>query len=156
MKVFLMTRINLIPVNELSDQHLIAEYRELPRVLKQDIDIKDAPYRFVLGKGHCKWAKSHSFYILNRYKELLNEMKYRGFKTNYSYDDLVGLCDKDDNYKPNYNEIFISRCRISERICMKPEWYKWTKREIPEWVLWDLWMMNLKRVHKNLEIYAYA
>lgn len=29
-----MTRINVIPVSELSDQHLIAEYRELPRVLK--------------------------------------------------------------------------------------------------------------------------
>ena len=32
-----MTRINVIPPAELSDQHLIAEYRELPRVLKQNI-----------------------------------------------------------------------------------------------------------------------
>ena len=31
-----MTRINLIPVKELSDQHLIAEYREIPRVIKQE------------------------------------------------------------------------------------------------------------------------
>lgn len=29
-----MTRINVVPVEELSDAWLIAEYRELPRVLK--------------------------------------------------------------------------------------------------------------------------
>jgi len=28
-----MTRINLLPVKELSDQHLMAEYRELPRIV---------------------------------------------------------------------------------------------------------------------------
>ncbi len=27
-----MTRINLIPVHELTDQHLMAEYRELPMI----------------------------------------------------------------------------------------------------------------------------
>lgn len=27
-----MTRINLIPPAQLSDQHLLAEYRELPRI----------------------------------------------------------------------------------------------------------------------------
>lgn len=27
-----MTRINLLPASELTDQHLIAEYRELPRI----------------------------------------------------------------------------------------------------------------------------
>ncbi len=29
-----MTRINLIPVEELTDQHLMAEYRELPMIAK--------------------------------------------------------------------------------------------------------------------------
>lgn len=32
-----MTRINLIPVKELSDQHLIREYQELPRCIKKKI-----------------------------------------------------------------------------------------------------------------------
>jgi hypothetical protein len=27
-----MTRINLIPVNELTDQHLLAEHREIKRI----------------------------------------------------------------------------------------------------------------------------
>lgn len=27
-----MTRINVVPVTELTDKHLLAEYRELPRI----------------------------------------------------------------------------------------------------------------------------
>lgn len=84
-----MTRVNCIPVWELADQHLIAEYRELPRCIKQDIYIGDAPEAYCLGKGHMKWAKSHSVYLIVRYYKLCEEMKHRGFKTNYSYGDLV-------------------------------------------------------------------
>ena len=51
-----MTRINLIDVEELSDQNLLAEYRELPRCIKQDINTDDAPDKYTLGKGHMKWA----------------------------------------------------------------------------------------------------
>lgn len=29
-----MTRINVVPVSELVDKHLVAEYRELPRIYK--------------------------------------------------------------------------------------------------------------------------
>lgn len=51
-----MTRINVVPVFELSDQHLMAEYRELPRVIKQKINTTDAPRLYKLGLGHVKWA----------------------------------------------------------------------------------------------------
>lgn len=44
-----MTRINVVPTNELSDAWLIAEYRELPLVLKGNFSIKDAPNRHKLG-----------------------------------------------------------------------------------------------------------
>lgn len=40
-----MTRINLVPVEELSNQHLVAEYRELPRCIKQKINTECAPER---------------------------------------------------------------------------------------------------------------
>lgn len=49
-----MTRINVVPVEELSDAWLIAEYRELPRVLNGNFSIKDAPNRYKLGTGHVK------------------------------------------------------------------------------------------------------
>ena len=56
-----MTRINIINVSELTDQHLIAEYREItmvPAALNRTInsrnglDINKIPKEFTLNKGH--------------------------------------------------------------------------------------------------------
>lgn len=52
-----MIDINVVPVSWLSDLWLRAEYRELPRCIKQLIRIDDAPERYVLGRGHMKWLK---------------------------------------------------------------------------------------------------
>lgn len=43
-----MTRINLTLVSELTDQHLMAEYRELPRVFgaSPKVDVDDIGYDF--------------------------------------------------------------------------------------------------------------
>ena len=137
-----MTRINLIPVSELSDQHLIAEYRELPRIIKQKINIKDAPARYCLGKGHVKWARKHSIFCLVRYEQLCEEMKYRGFKVNFSFEDLKNfwIDDTINNYDTYHlyfkepEEVELSRDRIKEKIKQKKDWYKWTNREKPEYV----------------------
>jgi deoxyribonuclease (pyrimidine dimer) len=129
-----MTRVNLIDVRELSDQHLVAEYRELPRCIKQSINTLDAPVVYCLGKGHVKWAKKHSVFLLKRYKDICEEMTYRGFKVNYPHEDLVEYCKnnckKDDfnDYVPTEEDIKISRKRIIEKINQNLTWYKWTNR----------------------------
>ena len=82
--IFYMTRINVIPVFELSDQHLIAEYHELPRVIKQKIDTSGAPGGFVLGTGHMRWARAHWKYTCDRFCEICDEMEYRGFNVNFA------------------------------------------------------------------------
>ena len=134
-----MTRINVVPVEELSDQHLIAEYHELPRVIKQNINISDAPDKYVLGKGHVKWAKRHSFYVLSRYVLIVNEMAFRGFRMNYR------AFDEDDSAEPQYvqvgaedynvtqDDIELNRQRIRGKIAAKPDFYRWTKRTQPNW-----------------------
>ncbi len=135
-----MTRINLVPVEELSDQHLIAEYRELPRVIKQNIDISNAPDRYCLGKGHIKWAKKHTIFILYRYGEICDEMKYRGFKFNYKWSDLAYYamqhCSYEihNMYSVNNEDIKLSRDRIIEKIQQKPTRYRWTNRPKPDYV----------------------
>lgn len=133
-----MTRINVIPVSELSDQHLIAEYHELPRVLKQDINITDAPEKYCLGKGHMKWARRHIVFIKRRYLQIIKEMKYRSFKTNWTLDDnivhgqFIELLAQD--YYENPEDIELNRQRIREKFNMKPNWYRWTKRTKPSWL----------------------
>ena len=137
-----MTRINVVPVSELSDQHLIAEYRELPRVIKQDIDVSDAPKKYCLGKGHMKWARKHVKFILKRYKELCDEMEFRGFKVNYSWSVLVfmsvywGSTSEDyyNDYKITRKDLTLNRNRLIEKYCMKSNWYRWTKREKPKYM----------------------
>lgn len=133
-----MTRINVISVKELSDQHLIAEYRELPRALKwKNMDISDAPDKYCLGKGHVKWARKHWRTTLKRYQELISEMVYRGFNPKYHWADLVSSCVsipvsiEESCYQPTIVDLRLNRDRIIERYKMKPSWYRWTKRRKP-------------------------
>lgn len=55
-----MTRINCVPVEELHQKHLVAEYRELPCVFKlAEAAAKRggvvAPDEYTLGAGHVKY-----------------------------------------------------------------------------------------------------
>ena len=136
-----MTRINLIPVEELSDQHLLAEYRELPRVIKQEVKIDNIPTKYVLGRGHVKWAKYYSVFTLRRYLEITWEMTYRGFKVNYPYHKLYeyylanSYNEKYTNwYYTTGEDVRLSRNRIIEKLKQKPDWYRWTNRDKPDYI----------------------
>lgn len=130
-----MTRINLVSVKMLPDQHLIAEYRELPRVIKQNMNLKDAPEKYCLGKGHMKWGRKHSLFCLKRFKDICEEMTYRGLTVNYPYNELERYYTKNcpDNIKNDYiptdDDLKLSKERIIQKISLKPNWYRYTKRE---------------------------
>lgn len=69
----------------LTDQWLIAEYRELPMVVGSlrvnGWKIKSEAFkRFDLGKGHINWFKSRLLYLFRRHEEVKKEMVSRGFK----------------------------------------------------------------------------
>ena len=136
-----MTRINLIPTAELSDQHLVREYNELPRCIKQDLNVSDAPRNYTLGKGHMKWGRLHIQFLLDRYFELCKEMEYRGFKTNYPHCQLYLYAQENvsiqllNQYQPTEDDIKLSRDRIIEKISQKPTWYRWTNRPKPSYVI---------------------
>lgn len=130
-----MTRINLVPVQELSDQWLIAEYRELPRALKGNISIKDAPNHYVFGKGHMKWARKYALFTSKRMKEIVEEMHYRGFKTNFSADLSKYITNELKNeYTPSLADLKLSRDRLIFKFNKKPNFYRWTKRNKPEYL----------------------
>lgn len=135
-----MTRINLIPVEELSDQHLIAEYKELPRCIIQDINILDAPRIYTLGKGHMKWARRNWYFLLNRFSLICSEMDYRGFKRKYSAKDLYDYFYSHYKFEkivyiPSSVDLKISRDRIKEKLFLKPAFYKWTNRNKPDYII---------------------
>ena len=83
-----MTRINILPPSELTDQHLIAEYREifmvgsaLQRSLRSPNWKKieeNLPKEFKLNTGHVKFFYNKGKYLHKRYLNLIAEMKSRG------------------------------------------------------------------------------
>ena len=135
-----MTRINIVNPSELTDQHLVAEYREifmvgsaLQRSLKsKSWDIKSIPQRYTLNKGHVKFFYNKGKYLSNRYDELRKEMKSRGmnpdssrvFKREQWPDELW------NDWTPTLSEQKIIRQRIREKIQQKPEWYRHTKYKL--------------------------
>lgn len=80
-----MTRINAgMPVRSLCDEHLLAEHREIKRIPNSKL-YGEPPKKFTLGKGHVTFFKDKGLYTLNRYVEIHNECKLRGFTvTDYS------------------------------------------------------------------------
>ncbi|MCB8893586.1 pyrimidine dimer DNA glycosylase/endonuclease V, partial [Bordetella pertussis] len=80
-----MTRINCVPVEELSGPHLVAEYRELPRVfaLAHKAAARGAlvqPAAYTLGKGHLLFFYTRLGYLARRHRALVEEMRRRGYR----------------------------------------------------------------------------
>lgn len=120
-----MTRINVVPVEELVDKHLIAEYRELPRIYKAAQKFYDngekgsVPEKYVLGTGHMKFFYYRLSYIQKRHLQLIEEMKNRNFKTSFdgSIPDGINLPVKFwKDYKPTDDALVINRQRINDRL----------------------------------------
>lgn len=139
-----MTRINLVPVEELSDQHLLAEYRELPRivhaVISKKVLIKDIPDSYRLGTGHVKFFYNKIIFLSERYQLIFAELRFRGFLKDSVFsasglsDEIKesGYCEEKE-YHFSLDEIAISRARIVEKIIKKASWYKWTSRDRPDY-----------------------
>jgi len=134
-----MTRINVIPVEELSDKHLLAEFRELPRipnaVKSLRFNCNNMPSEYTLGTGHVKFFYKRLGYLKSRYNELYAECLFRGFAVTYYYDLFEPLQSSDylfGDYEPTDEAIVINRERIIDRF---PSDCRFTKRNIPLWVL---------------------
>lgn len=119
-----MTRINCVPVQELHDKHLLAEYRELPRVFKlayaayarSERPVQD---EYTLGKGHVKFFYTRLGWLRWRFQDLVAEMQARGFRPQYPHVPSVA-----DGLPPSWWQFWepapealaINRQRIQERL----------------------------------------
>lgn len=117
------------------DQHLIAEYRET-RLLtanirrsknsKNGLDKKRIPKEFTLMDGHIRFFWDKGKYINKRYKALQEEMRKRGFKPQFKEIDISVWPDGYYNdWKPTERDLQVVRQRISDKISMKPRWYRY-------------------------------
>ncbi|RYF04980.1 MAG: endonuclease V [Oxalobacteraceae bacterium] len=122
-----MTRINVIPVQELSRQHLIAEYRELPRVfglVKKAIDrgeipdVKAVPM-YTLGTGHVRFFYPLLGYLADRQAKIVAEMLARGYSPSHVTSLREEHADIPEpwwgSWEPCEIAEAINRARIAER-----------------------------------------
>jgi deoxyribonuclease (pyrimidine dimer) len=117
-----MTRINCVPPEELSRQHLLAEWRELPRVFtlahkayQAGRSIK-APGRYTLGAGHVLFFYRRLSYCFDRFMALRREMLRRGYEPSYIQPPATDLpADWWGEWQPDAEALSINRQRIKER-----------------------------------------
>ena len=133
-----MTRVNIIPVEELHDQHLIAEYRELTMVpaalnrtlkSKKGLDKTKIPENYTLNQGHVYFFYNKGKYLDKRYSQIVKEMQNRGFSPDLKRNFPKNIFIENDLYKdwmPNPEDLKIIRERIKNKINQKPNWYRKT------------------------------
>lgn len=120
-----MTRINLIPPEELHYKHLVAEYREITRVptlvrkTQREMHKKNIPSAYTMGRGHVLFFYPRLAFIADRYESLCNEMRRRGYVCNQIPRSEL-LKDIDSRfvraYNPDLAAIELNRARILERM----------------------------------------
>ncbi len=122
-----MTRINCIAPSALSRQHLVAEYRELPRIFAlvraaiargERPDDKRNPKIYTLGRGHVRFFYPRLGYLARRQAALVAEMQSRGYHPTFT--ETSGLLDGIPpewcaDWHPDEAAIVINQQRIWER-----------------------------------------
>ncbi|KGQ71418.1 deoxyribonuclease [Chelonobacter oris] len=119
-----MTRINVVPPQELCDQHLLAEHRELTRIpnaiVKGKYSLDGQPLDYKLGTGHVKFFMNKLTFLHDRYQALHQECLARGFKVNNRWpQNLPSDSSLWLDYQPTETALWLNRERIAERMPLK-------------------------------------
>ena len=119
----LMTRINLVDPSTLHSKHLLAEYRELPRVFKlveaaenRRADVR-IPSEYVLGTGHVTFFYNKLTFLARRFHAIVLECQARGFNIAHTQVPTVCVCNSWwQDYSPTPQAIALNAARIKDRM----------------------------------------
>lgn len=132
-----MTRVNLVHVEDLADQHLFAEWRELKMIpakvrknLANAVPMDKIPVSYTLSTGHVKFFYNKMDWLYIRHRALTTELKKREFNISEFNSFAAFLHEMPDDLKqsiwsPTLNEIKINIDRISQRLLERPNWYRY-------------------------------
>lgn len=123
-----MTRINLIHTRAMTTPHLLAEYRELPRVfglidkwIERGCPLDGIPLNYTMGKGHVKFFYRRATFLAMRFDLIVEELGKRGIRPQYTTQwhrvkAIEGRGQIQNLWAPTHGDIFISQARITERL----------------------------------------
>jgi deoxyribonuclease (pyrimidine dimer) len=136
-----MVRINLIKPAFLTDQHLVAEYNEILMLFgyvkkhphthfKQ---LSKIPKEYKLGEGHILFFKDKLIYLKKRHELIKKEMCKRGFRCSK----VINSAEYDkklmNDWKPSNLDKKIIKKRISDKINLKPTYYRYYREHKPRY-----------------------
>lgn len=119
-----MTRINVVPVSELSNLHLLAEYRELPRIFGlarkafNSGKLKAIPDTYRMGTGHVTFFYDKLLYCFKRQQALVAELERRGYRLTHNKPETLldgAPIQLMNDYNPTESALAINRQRIADR-----------------------------------------
>ncbi len=133
-----MTRINTVDPSDLTDEWLLAEWRELPRIPnnvisgKAKISLMNIPMHYRLGAGHVKFFEDKLLYLQKRHALICEEMDKRHINRNPSI--IVDLSDLNDvlkaclcnDWQPSQKDHQINIERLQERFDLRKRAYHMT------------------------------
>lgn len=130
-----MTRINTIDPVHLTNEWLLAEWRELPRIVNELIKhpnrfkLKDIPNQYTLNTGHVKFFRNKLDFLQKRHNKLIEELKERGVNVDPSVTvDLFLLPDhiktfSCNDWKPTKADHRVLIDRLKERVNLRKKDY---------------------------------
>ena len=139
-------RVNVVHPMFLSDQHLVAEYREVkmgPKALSRSlgsekgVDLKRISPVYTLNTGHTYFFYDKNGFLEKRLAQLVKEMQSRGIATNHTeliddkYDYHPDVFDDKwwGDYQPTVEALNINMERINQRFSIKLDgWYRFWGR----------------------------
>ncbi|QBX06255.1 endonuclease V [Vibrio phage vB_ValM_R11Z] len=126
-----MTRINCMPVETLSDKHLLAEYKEITRPFNKVEKRIQAhtmgnvviPEHYVLGTGHETFFFDKLHYLYVRYRDLCEELLHRGVNINVEqFDDICEWIERTfvdtpywNYWTPRPEDMYLNMARLVKR-----------------------------------------
>lgn len=154
-----MTRINTIDPRLLTDQHLMAEYRELPMVhaslsrslsSNRGVDLPTIPKEYTLNAGHVRFFYNKGAWLRERWDSLVSELRIRGFQIDPTARKVDWNVFIDNNlngdWEPDAKAHQINVERILARINSKRDWYKLDGDSLDE-IMYDALIDSIEEYH---------
>jgi len=117
-----MTRINCIPVDQLLDQHLFAEYREITRVASLQRSLSSYGV-YCMGAGHVKFFYNKGAFLRRRTEQLYRELCARGYNAMLKVYPAHGSA-RDKDWQPSKEDMLCNLLRLVEKQRARPGFYK--------------------------------
>lgn len=130
-----MTRINVVPPEMLTDQHIRAEYRELPRAfplaaaaLRRGVVL--GPPRYTMGEGHVTFFYSRTDYLADRHAAIVAELLKRGYNLEHREPLTRVVGYGVSRWQPTERDISVNLERLCERLRSQPGFYKYYRQPV--------------------------